>query len=550
LTWENGRVGRNFVAGDGPDQGWLMPADPRQWLPGRHLAWSVLEQVKEMDLSAFENAYRADGQGGKAYDPAMMCGLLLYCYCKGLRSSREIEMATFDDVGARVICGNLHPDHASAARFIRRHERAVCGLLPESVKACAREGLVHLEVVAGDGTKLKASASMAANVTGEELEAQIAELAELIAADVAAWVAEQLACDDSDATAPAPRAGSGDGPGTEAGGGKKAPKRAAQTLARRKAARGQLAARQAARSDGEQGKLEARAAELADRVARKQAAADQALAAAAARLEKWQRRQAAAGGRKVFGRQPAGPDADRDVIRTRQQLAKARAAAEATAAARASGRAPDGAAKVNTTDWASRVMPLKKGGFDQLASAQALATARSQVILAIMRHDNSTDTGALHPLLAQARAVLDAAGITGTIGKAVFDAGYASDANFTTAAEAELYVALARESVQAGRSSDGRQPQSALPSWQDMAARLDTPEGKAVYKKRAATIEPVFAQLVSRLGRALNYRGGMTDAGLSLWAASHNLLKAITARTARQAREARAALAADCPAAA
>ena len=96
----------------------------------------------------------------------MMTGLLLYCYCKGLRSSREVEMATFDDVGARVICGNLHPDHATVAHFVRRHERAVCGLLPESVKACAREGLVSLEVVAGDGTKLKASASMTANVTG------------------------------------------------------------------------------------------------------------------------------------------------------------------------------------------------------------------------------------------------------------------------------------------------------------------------------------------------------------------------------------------------
>ena len=76
-------------------------------------------------------------------------------------------------------------------------------------------------------------------------------------------------------------------------------------------------------------------------------------------------------------------------------------------------------------------MPLKKGGFDQLDNAQALATARSQVILAIIRHDSPADTGALHPLLAQARAVLDAAGITGPIGKAVFDAGYASDANFT-----------------------------------------------------------------------------------------------------------------------
>ena len=140
---------------------------------------------------------------------------------------------------------------------------------------------------------------------------------------------------------------------------------------------------------------------------------------------------AAAQGKKVFGRQPIGPDRDRDVIRTRQQAAKARAAAGATAAALASVPAPDSAAKVNTTDWASRVMPLKKGGFDQLVNAQALATERSQVILAIIRHDNPADTGALHPLLAMARAVLDAAGIAGPIAKAVFDAGYASDANFT-----------------------------------------------------------------------------------------------------------------------
>jgi hypothetical protein len=236
------------------------------------------------------------------------------------------------------------------------------------------------------------------------------------------------------------------------------------------------------------------------------------------------------------------------VIRTRQQADKARAQARAAAAA-AAAAVPAAGGKVNTTDWTSRIMPLKKGGFDQLVNAQALATAGRQVILAVLRHDSPDDTAALHPLLARARAVLDAAGITGPIGKAVFDAGYASDANFTAAAEAELYVALARESVQAGRS-DGRQPQSKLPSWQDMAARLGTPEGRAVYKKRAATIEPVFAQLVNRLGRALNYRGTLADAELHLWAASHNLLKAITARTARQARETRAARAAAVPAAA
>ncbi len=527
------------MTGDSPDQGWLMPADPRDWLPGRHLAWSVLEQVGEMDLSAFENAYRADGQGRKPYDPAMMTGLLLYCYCKGLRSSREIEMATFDDVGARVICGNLHPDHATVAHFVRRHEQAVCGLLPESVKACAREGLVHLEVVAGDGTKLKASASKAANVTAEELEAQIAGLEELIAADVAVWVAEQLAAGGGDATAPAPRAGGGDGPGTGAGGGKKGPKRAAQTLARRKAARGQLAARQAARSDKQQGKLEARAAELDGRVARKQEAAERAWQAAAGKLEAWEAKAAA--GRPPRGRKPWGPDADRDVIRTRQQLARARAAAEAIAAALAAPPADDGAALVNTSDWTSRIMPLKKGGFDQLFNVQALATAGKQVIIAIMRHDNPADSEALHPLLEQGRAVLDAAGITAPIGKAAFDTGYASDANFTAEAGAELYVALGRQAGGTGRA--GRDPAAMTQSWQDMAARLASPEGKAVYGRRAATIEPVFAQLTGRLGRSLHYRDDMVDAELSLWAASHNLLKAIKAATARKARAAAASAA-------
>ena len=506
-----------------------MPADPRQWLPERHLAWSVLEQVGRMDLSAFGSRYRADGQGRRPYDPAMMCGLLLYCYCKGLRSSREIEMATFDDVGARVICGNLHPDHATAANFVRRHARAVCGLLAESVKACAREGLVSVEVVAGDGTKLKASASKSANVTGQELEAQIAGLEGLIAAGVEAWVAEQLAADDSDATAPpaAPR-----GPGAGDGGGAKAPARAAQTLARRKAARGQLAARQAARSDKEQGKAEARAAELAGRVARKAEAAGRAWQAAAGKLEAWERKAAAGPPR---GRKPRGPDADRDVIRTRAQLAKARGQAEAAAAALAAAPAPDPAALVNTTDWTSRIMPGKKGGYDQLFNVQALATAGKQVIIAIMRHDSPADCEALHPLLEQGRAVLGAAGITAAPRKAAFDAGYASDANFTAAAGTELYVALGRTG---GRGSPGQDLAGMQQSWQDMAARLATPEGKAVYARRTATIEPVFAQLTGRLGRDLHYRDQMVDAELSLWAASHNLLKAIKAALTRKARPA------------
>jgi hypothetical protein len=174
-------------------------------------------------------------------------------------------------------------------------------------------------------------------------------------------------------------------------------------------------------------------------------------------------------------------------------------------------------------------MPLKKGGFDQLYNAQAIA-CKKQVILAIGTHDSPADTGALHPLLARASAVVAAAGITGPIKKALWDAGYASDANFTADCQAELYVAVTRESRQTGRGTGGYTPAAMMESWEQMAARLDTPEGKTLYKQRAGIIEPVFAQLFARLGRHLNYRGGKTDLELHLWAVSHNLLKAIGAR--------------------
>src|SRR5262252_3752102 len=188
-------MGYNFAGGGGGDQVYLLPPDPREWLPRGHLAWAVRGQVSQMDLAPFVARYRADGQGEKAYHPRLMAGLVMYCYCKGIRSSRGIEMATWDDVGARVLAGNLHPDHATVARFVSWHEQAVKGLLVASLVACAKQGLVSVDVVAGDGTKVKANASMAANATAEQLNAGIAGLEKLLAAEVEAWFAQAAVAD-------------------------------------------------------------------------------------------------------------------------------------------------------------------------------------------------------------------------------------------------------------------------------------------------------------------------------------------------------------------
>jgi hypothetical protein len=244
--------------------------------------------------------------------------------------------------------------------------------------------------------------------------------------------------------------------------------------------------------------------------------------------------KAAAGRRKrPVGRAPVPADRHTVVRRERAAAAKAQHALAAAQAAPATAAPPAKPPKASTTDPASAVMPTKKGGFDQLHNAQVLA-GKHQVIYAIATHGNPTGTGALHPLLAKARANLDTAGIHDPIGTALFDAGYASEDNFTTECEPELYVAITKEARQTGRLRDGHKPATMKQSWQQMAARLDTPEGKTLYKQRAGIIEPVFAQLFSRLGRDLHYRDTKVDLELHLWAASHNLLKAIRAH-ARQA---------------
>jgi transposase len=540
LTWENVVMLYNFAGGGSGDQGWLLPPDPREWLPQRHLAWAMRSAVAEMDLAPFLAWYRADGQGKKAYHPRLMVALVMYCYGKGIRSSRAIEMATYDDVGARVLAQNLHPDHATVARFVSRHEQAVKGLLVQSLVVCAREGLVRVDVVAGDGTKVKANASMAANATAEQLETEIAELEKLIAAEVEAWFAQAQAADAVE------DALSGDDDGSGAGGGPGTVARAAGKLARRRQAKAKLDTEEAARRrQAEAGRTE-KITRLERRSTPRRAEAKRLEAEAAARMKDYQRRaaaKAAAGSRKrPDGRVPVPPEDSAQVRRAQAASAKAQQDLEQAAAAPAGTGAPAKPPTANTTDPASRVMPLKKGGFDQLYNAQVVA-GKHQVILAIGTHDNPTDTGALHPMLAAARASLDAAGISEAIGKALFDAGYASDGNFTTASEADLYVAVTREARQTGRTRDGNQPETMKQSWRQMAARLDTPEGKALYRQRAAIIEPVFAQLFNRLGRHLNYRGQHVSTELHLWAASHNLLKAIRAQARRAATTPRHALA-------
>ena len=176
-VYESLGMSQNFLSCD-RGQGMLLPPDFSEWLPAGHLAWFVIAVVDQLDLSVVYGYYRRDGRGRPAHDPAMMVALLLYAYAIGVTSSRAIERRCVDDVAFRVISANRLPDHATIARFLVRHRRAIQGLFFEVLALCRRSGMVSVGTVAVDSTKLAANASAAQNRTLEGLEAEARRIVE------------------------------------------------------------------------------------------------------------------------------------------------------------------------------------------------------------------------------------------------------------------------------------------------------------------------------------------------------------------------------------
>ena len=165
-------MGQNFIACD-REQSFLLPPDVRERLPEDHFAWFVLDAVAQMDLAAFYGAYRAGGHGRAAFDPGMVVALLRHAYARGTRSSRAIEHACQEDVAYRVIAANQVPDHTTLARFRQRHQDALAGLFGDVLGICAQAGLVQVDVIAVDGTKVHANASERATCDYEQIAREI-----------------------------------------------------------------------------------------------------------------------------------------------------------------------------------------------------------------------------------------------------------------------------------------------------------------------------------------------------------------------------------------
>jgi len=387
----------------------------------------------------------------------------------------------------------------------------------------AAAGAVEGHCAAVDGSPVSGNASRFANLDAGQLDTRIAALQAAIGAAADAWLAggdaadgagsqQQLPWDDDDDDDDDDDEGrDGGGPG---GGVPRRLAAMAATLARLHAARDKLAARRQAASPRSPDARITAARDAVGRAGQRLAQAEQAQAAVMAKYQ-----AAVAAGKAWAGKKPVPASENVRIAGIRKNLATAQgrlAAAQAAAAAA-------GPAKVSATDPDSRLLPAKNGGGYLQGWNLELAAARRQVLLAIELHDNPADCGALTTMIEAAAANCSLTGLEGRIRAWLADNGYASTANFQALEHLMLLVATAGEASQTGRGAGGR----AIPAgWEKMAARLATPAGKKLYKRRAGLVEPAFAQLFARFGRYVNYRGRpAVDAEVKLLGAVHNLAK-------------------------
>ena len=472
-----------------PDQSYLLPPSPSEWLPEGHLAYFILELLEDIDLGQIEKVLQTkDHRGERPFSPRMMTALWLYGYAVGVTSSRKIEKATYEDVGFRVLAAGEHPHFTSVNEFRATHRQALGNLFHQILQECMSAGLVKLGHVAIDGTKMKANASKHKAMSYERMEKEDARLTQ----EIEAFLTQAEATDAEEDKLYGVGQQQHDLPAEL----RRREDRRAKIREVREALKQETAKRRAV-------ELQAMADEL--RAKADDPTTSPAQQAGFATMAAKHDQQAA----ELDDDEPPPPAVDSDLPRN------------------APPTMPDGTpqpkAQRNFTDPESRIM-LRDGGFLQAYNAQIAVDEGAQIIVAAALSNQAPDVEYFEPML---RRVVENCGAVPTC--TTGDSGYFSADN-VAAAECmgtEPFIAVG------GHQRNGLPDQAALRPHDQTAPRramralLGTPRGHAAYARRKATVEPVFGQIRACRGiRQMSFRGLFKNrCEWLLICATHNLLK-------------------------
>ena len=428
------------------------------------LVFFLLDTVPRLDLRRFYAPYEQETRGAPPYDPAMMTCLLMYAYCVGVFSSRKIALACERNLAFIAIVGEERPDFRTISDFRKDHLATFIELFVQVLRLAKEAGLVKLGNVSTDGTKIQGNASRHKAMSYGYMKKEVERLRE----EIEALVTQAVQQDEADEAVLGSRRGD----------------ELPAELERREQ---RLVAIEAAMQ-----RLEAQAKADADAERQRRAEADT---------------ERARTGQKRRGREPK-PVED----------------------------TPPDKAQMSFTDAELDIMPTNNKGWDYCGNAQVSTDGAYQIILACDVTDAPNDKQQAEPMAQATLANLEQAGIerpTAASGQvqaipATLDNGYYSEAAVQALEDVgfDPYIAAGRQKHHEPEAEGSADPATATAQGQ-MAAKVRTPEGKALYSRRKVIVEPVFGQIKEDRGfRRFLLRGLKKIRGeWSLVCLTHNLLK-------------------------
>jgi len=468
-----------------PDQVMLLPPSPRDWLEPDHLVYFVSEVVDGFDLSAIYDSYTGL-RGYPPYDPKMMVKVWMYAFMVGIHSSRKLERALHEDVGFRVLSGNQQPDFWTLSEFRRRHHEALGNLFDQTVKAAAKAGLVRLKHVCVDGTKVKANASKHRAMSYGHMLAEDKRIRE----EIERWFERVEANDRAEDELY----------GKESGW--RLPPELA-TAEKRREFIGKFMKELEERKKAEAGDKQEKAGPKAP--PRKRRPPKPAPPESQARL--------------------SFPDPDASGPPPEEQAAKP--GAESPAAK------PKDKDQINFTDPDSRIMRSSDKAFIQGYNAQVAVDPETHIIVACDLTNQAADSPHLGAMIERILAT------TGRCPRELSaDAGYYSDTNVELVQGRGIEAFIPPEKIKhsewrAQKALRGRIPKNATPK-ERMRRKLRTKRGRARYKLRQTSAEPVFGHIKEPMRfRQVPLRGQAK--ARSMWllqCAAFNVMKLYRARRA------------------
>jgi transposase len=139
-------------------QFFLEPLDVDRLIDDDHAARKIWRVVEQLDLSRFASEVRAiEGVAGRpSHSPQVLVAVWIYAFSKGLHSAREIARQMHYEPGLRWLTGLNPINHHTLSDFRAGQGEALRELFEQVLAMLTLKGLLTLERVAVDGTKIRA----------------------------------------------------------------------------------------------------------------------------------------------------------------------------------------------------------------------------------------------------------------------------------------------------------------------------------------------------------------------------------------------------------